>query len=135
MAKRSLGVRESVGPIPTSPTISRYFCDKCGNGLSMPFSASVFDTDGSEKIVQNKIIPENGRVVVYLHDSCTVAAKTSAPVIYRDDSEDGCDNPDDMIIVAGDRSYTMDDIRVVTEGSRYLMVFPTVQYPEEDPEY
>lgn len=134
MAKHSSGGRKTLGSIPSIPTISRYFCDKCGNGLSMPFSASVFNSDGSERVLQNKIIPEDGRVVVYLHDSCTVAAKMDAPVIYRDDGED-CRGADDMITVAGDRSYTMEDIRVVTEGNRYLMVFPTVQYPEDDSEY
>lgn len=106
----------------SSQTISRYACDRCMRGLQIPFSAACFESDGSEYIVANRLVDEIGRVVVYMHESCTVAAKTCGPVVYAADSDTR-----GMIMVAGNRSYTIEDVRVVMEGHRYLSVLPKLE--------
>ena len=117
MATRSTGGR--IAPVQR---ISRYACDRCMRGLQIPFSALCFEPDGSEYTVTNRLVDELGRVVVYMHESCTVAAKTCGPVVYAADSDTR-----GMIMVAGNRSYTIEDVRVVMDGHRFMSVLPNIE--------
>ena len=119
MAKRSIGVRESVGPTPTTPTI--YSCDRCLRRPTIPFTAWCFESDGSEHRVPNHLLEQTGRVVVYIHDSCRVAQKAAGPVIASSTRHD----KDDFTVVAGRQSYTANDVKIVTDGSRFLSVLPS----------
>ena len=45
-------------------------CDRCLRKLVAPFTALIFNPDGTESKEANKIILNHVGVVVYIHDNC-----------------------------------------------------------------
>lgn len=127
MVERSLGVREADGSFPSAPTNT--VCVNCQLPLGRRFKVIVFDPDGGETVIRNRIVEERpGAVTVALHNSCAgpkkvnrarcreARAKLRRPSFL-------CDRPD-VSVVHGGRLYTVKNIRFSFQGRRVLLLMP-----------
>jgi hypothetical protein len=127
MAKRSHGVRESLGSSPSIPTISR--CENCKLPLVKRFGVTIIDAEGGETYLRNKLVKEEpGTIVVAVHDSCGGARKE----VKRELKAAGrstriprmTSSVTDVDALFNGKLYTMNDVKIVSKGQRVLMFMP-----------
>ena len=118
----------SVVAVPGAPTVLGTKCDWCGEWLVQPFTVKIFRPDCSEETIKNHIVSGGGRmVVVYTHDSCKAARKKNGRLRRlvrhsKDPAYDPIYSP--VRVPAGRRVFSTGDLRVITDGPRFLMVMP-----------
>ena len=103
-----------------APVIPKYSCDCCLRALTAPFIARCFEPNGDSYVLKNTFPDEAARVVVYLHANCRAAAGDAGPIIAASPNERRWD----VAVVAGRKSYTSRDLRLLADGRRFLLVLP-----------
>jgi len=96
-------------------------CDRCEKPLSQRYWMTIFHEDGRiERAFRGKPPPDLGpAVVVNIDMRCSKGRK--GKVKYDDWAEV---IPEAAPVGPENRSYTLDDLMVLTEGKRILMVMP-----------
>src|SRR5581483_7057579 len=96
------------------------FCDRCERPLSDKYWLQVFHDDGSMQRTYRGEPPKSGRfVAVYIDSRCKKGSG----------GRRGSDMaPGDPQVELGKNVFLMDDIRIVREGQRFLMVVPKMIY-------
>jgi hypothetical protein len=143
VVERLSGGQEVGGSIPPTPT-NLFTCANCLKPLvGQDFVATHFTPDGKEYEERNTITPTPaGGVTVAVHTKCggmrgslgrrrkrrdsprqpTPTIDPSAQAVERIYGEAG----GEVRVRAGERTYTMADVRVISEGARVLMFMPRI---------
>jgi len=94
---------------------------RCGQRLAQPFVVRVFNADGTETEIRNRLPRDEGKVFVALHSRCNLTKseqpkKKSRPTRYQP--------PRGETISVVDRKYMGKFLEVRRDNHRILMVLP-----------